>query len=103
MARARRHAFRRVGGRRQLDREGAAGARRAVDADRPPHGLDQALRERQPETRALDRGGLGAESIEWPEELPELLGCDAGTGVGDLDAQAARRRRLVPEADRATL
>ena len=83
--------------RRQRDLERRALPRLALDADRPAHQLDDALRDREPEPGAAvapSRGGVDlAEGREQPVH-PILRDPDAGIADGELDAPGALPGRL---------
>ena len=74
---------------RDIEPEGAALAKDAVEADAAAHGLDQLPADGQPDAGAFDIGGLGTETRKGQENLVMVFGGDADAGVGDADAQHA--------------
>src|SRR5258705_10280161 len=90
----------RVSSAREHREEGAALARRALDADGASLSLDDALREResQPGPRILLRLAR-IELLELGEELADLFGPDADAGVLDLQTELARRRGTRADRD----
>src|SRR5690606_6034933 len=75
----------------QQEPEGAAFAHPAVDADRAAVGLHDTLGDGEAEARAALLATVRApEALEY---AVQVLRVDAGTGVGDRDANPALRRR----------
>src|SRR5438552_7339987 len=76
------HGYRGDRPRRQRERERRALAELAFEPDAPAVELDEALREREPETRAFARAiGRLAELAEFLEDLRLILRRDADAGV----------------------
>src|SRR5215213_11195864 len=97
---ARSHVRDRLGDDREV--EDAAGTERALDPDLPPHQLDEALADRQAESRAaVAPGRRGIDLAEGPEEAVPPVSRDADPGVangemeGLLDAGPVAARRAV--------
>ena len=88
-------------GKRQLQRERRAGAGRALGPQRAAHEFDQALRQRQAESGALDRSFRHVEAIERREEPVHPLRGDAGARVGHGQTASARRGRVARDGHRA--
>lgn len=76
-------------GERQLHPEGAAAIDLAFDPDGAAHRLGQRLRQRQPESRAFDRGLIGVQPLEGLKEPGQFPGRDPGARVTHADAEAA--------------
>src|SRR5207248_10341467 len=65
----------------------------AVDADDAAHELDQALRDRESESRAAELARRGAVTLdELLEHHLLAVGGDSGAGVRDLDPHVAELR-----------
>ena len=94
------HRIHRRGG--QADAKAAAHALLAAHFELAAHRLNQAMRDHQADAGAVDRSGFGAEPVEGLEQVRELLGRHAETGVAHLDFDARGVGRGPPaDNDRA--
>ena len=85
---------------RQRREERAAGSEHALHADPSSLCLDEALREREAETRAGEPlRGARIELLKLDEQAVLVLGLDADAGVFHLDAEALALFRPGPDRD----
>lgn len=75
----------------QLDPERTSLPGGAFEVDAAAHCFGEPSRQCESDAGAFDVGSFGAETFEGYEQSAEVLGPDAGPGVGDGDTQACRR------------
>ena len=88
---------------RQFDPEGAPPAHGALDPQRAPHRLAQALGERQAEPGSLDPRLLDPQTLEGSEDQLQLFRCDAGAGIVHVDPHPTLGGFLDGEIHQASL
>ena len=86
---------------RQFDNECAALTECRLDIDGAAHCFGEPTRKGEPDTGTFDIGAVGSESFKRHKQKLEMLGADAGTGVGNLEANPCRLALFTGNRNRA--